>query len=361
MSGQGKVSAETFEYSAGQKAVRITAESPKGAKSVAEIAYFGAHVLNFDQVSAEGKVTPLLWTTKKAILDGSSAIRGGIPVIFPQFNAFGSMKSHGFARISVWELKGISSDLPKGTTTATFRLTPNELSKKMWGEEKSFIYDYAVTVEAPTETKPGLMKIESTVSNTGKEVFGFTCALHTYFPVSDITQAAVSSVAPLTVQGTKYIDQLMEGKERGDKICTEKNNEILFDKETDRIYLDVPKFLQVVDKKSGLKIIQETDFGDTVVWNPWIEKSKRMSKKDFDENEYKEMVCVEVAEVGTKGDKISMKPGEVFKRTVSFTSSALIRINEITHMFPKRKAIQNVVALLALEHLVKPQEALPDM
>jgi glucose-6-phosphate 1-epimerase len=43
----------------------------------------------------------------------------------------------------------------------------------------------------------------------------------------------------------------------------------------------------------------------TVVWNPWIEKSKRMP--DFGDDEWPHMVCVESGNV--KGNAITLKPG----------------------------------------------------
>eukprot|EP00466_Bigelowiella_natans_P000318 jgi/Bigna1/51490/estExt_Genewise1Plus.C_10215 len=322
----GKVAAEPFTYGKNQKAVRLIVQDGKGKQSVAEIAYYGAHIMTFKDVESSGKETPFMWMSSKAVLDGTKAIRGGVPVIFPQFNAFGPMKSHGFARISVWSLVGITSDLPGLSITATFRLTPNELSKEMWGADKDFVYDYKVTLKANAVTSAGgsarsVLEIESTITNTGKVDFGFTCALHTYFPVSDITQATVSAVEPYAVKGLKYIDQLAEGKDRADKVVSQESPEIVFDREVDRIYLNIPKLLQVTDKKTGLRIIQETNFSDAIVWNPWIDKAKRMSQKDYGEMEYKEMVCVEVAEVGTKGNKVELKPSEVCKRTVSITSA----------------------------------------
>eukprot|EP00465_Bigelowiella_longifila_P001452 CAMPEP_0185274146 /NCGR_PEP_ID=MMETSP1359-20130426/51167_1 /TAXON_ID=552665 /ORGANISM="Bigelowiella longifila, Strain CCMP242" /LENGTH=329 /DNA_ID=CAMNT_0027867015 /DNA_START=86 /DNA_END=1078 /DNA_ORIENTATION=- len=323
----GIVNAEPFTYGKDQKAVRLMVMDGKGKQSVAEIAYYGAHIMTFKDIDSSGKETPLMWMSSKAVLDGTKAIRGGVPVIFPQFNAFGPMKSHGFARISVWSLVGITSDVPGLSITATFRLTPNELSKAMWGADKDFVYDYKVTLKANAVTSAGapansVLEIESTITNTGKVDFGFTCALHTYFPVSDIGQATVSAVEPYTVKGLKYIDQLAEGKDRADKVVSQESPEITFDREVDRIYLNIPKLLQVTDKKTGLRIIQETNFSDAIVWNPWIDKAKRMSQKDYGEMEYKEMVCVEVAEVGTKGNKVELKPTEVCKRTVSITSAS---------------------------------------
>jgi hypothetical protein len=43
----------------------------------------------------------------------------------------------------------------------------------------------------------------------------------------------------------------------------------------------------------------------TVVWNPWIDKAKKM--KDFGDDEYKTMVCLETTNADT--DVISLAPG----------------------------------------------------
>ena len=47
--------------------------------------------------------------SKNAILDGSKAIRGGIPLVFPQFgkstsvHPYAELQQHGFARVSFWK------------------------------------------------------------------------------------------------------------------------------------------------------------------------------------------------------------------------------------------------------------------
>jgi len=63
--------------------------------AICEIYKFGANVTRF--CSASGR--DVLWVSKSAKLDGSKAIRGGIPIAFPQFGQPDQrMPQHGFAR-----------------------------------------------------------------------------------------------------------------------------------------------------------------------------------------------------------------------------------------------------------------------
>ncbi len=56
-----------------------------------------------------------------------------------------------------------------------------------------------------------------------------------------------------------------------------------------------------------------------VVWNPWIEKSKRLSQ--FSDLSFKQMLCVESANVGR--DSVALQPGEWHTQTVEVISQAL--------------------------------------
>lgn len=71
---------------------------------------------------------------------------------------------------------------------------------------------------------------------------------------------------------------------------------VTFSSEVDRVYTQVPKRVNVfLDKKkekeslcvticNGGEVQEEKEgFSDIVVWNPWIEKSKKMT--DFDDDE----------------------------------------------------------------------------
>lgn len=46
-----------------------------------------------------------LFTSESALFDGKKAIRGGIPICFPQFAKLGPLAQHGFARVSYWEVR----------------------------------------------------------------------------------------------------------------------------------------------------------------------------------------------------------------------------------------------------------------
>lgn len=268
-----------------------------------------------------GQTRESLWMSGKAVLDGTKAIRGGVPVIFPQFSGLGPMASHGFARTSVWEL--VSSSTTDSSVDALFRLEPNAASAAMWGKDKKFRFDYRVTLALPASpSAPCSVTLSTRVTNTGESSFEYNMALHSYFPVSDITAASVVAGSGASLRGVRYVDQLKkEGKVRADKIVEQGSDAIEFDREVDRIYLGVPANINVVDSKAQTAIAQSHTFTDAVVWNPWIAKSKRMS--DFGDEEYKGMLCVEVAEIGAAGNAVKLAPKATAERaTTIFAASA---------------------------------------
>merc|ERR1712110_424590 len=70
-----------------------------GSESSAQIYTYGATVTSWCHKGAEK-----LFLSTKAKLDGSKAIRGGIPVVFPNFGPWKLGPQHGFARISNWSI-----------------------------------------------------------------------------------------------------------------------------------------------------------------------------------------------------------------------------------------------------------------
>jgi len=260
----------------GMNLVRLSVKKGE-LSSFVEIYQYGAHVTQWKE---SGKEKPFFFLSKDSVLDGSKAIRGGIPICFPQFSNFGSMKNHGFARISIWDIVDEKTD--NDSAAVTFRLSPNEVTKKMWSGGSSFVTEYTVTLRGAENST---LSCSWRVSNTGDKPIEFTGALHTYFQVSDIGNVSVSDLS-----GIKYMDQLQEKK-----VFTSEVKSLEFDKETDSIYYSAPNTMTLTDKGGYVFTIEKKGLPDAVIWNPWIEKAKRMG--DFDNDEYKVMVCVEAAAI----------------------------------------------------------------
>jgi hypothetical protein len=70
----------------------------KGAS--AEVYLHGAHVTAFRTASGRD----VMFVSKEAVFKPPKAIRGGVPVCFPQFGALGPLGQHGFARNTAFEL-----------------------------------------------------------------------------------------------------------------------------------------------------------------------------------------------------------------------------------------------------------------
>ena len=244
------------------------------AWSTAEIYPLGAHLTHFQK---KGEA-PLLFMSAASEFAEGKPIRGGVPIIFPWFGGREGMPAHGFARQTVWELLA-TRELPDGSVTLHFRLPPDD----------EFEVDFIVTVGAA-------LTMELEVRNTGHSDFSFENCLHTYFQISDIHRIEITGL-----QGTRYLDQLLATE------FTETGNSIRFIAETDRIYQNTAAAVEIHDPEMRRSIrIRKSGSRSTVVWNPWIDKSKRMP--DFGDDEYPHMVCVESGNVRERS--IMLSPGK---------------------------------------------------
>ena len=241
------------------------------------VSLYGAHVLNYTTSAGE----PVLWVSEEAVFETGKPIRGGIPVCWPWFGPHQDdpeKPAHGLARISEWELIGAS---PGGNGVAgwlEFRLVDSQQSRTLW--------PYSFELRYRVDLSRGGLKVLLTTRNTGDEPFSITSALHSYFGM-----ASIDDVAVFGLDGVEYLDQL-DGLSRKTQ-----DGLIRFDREVDRIYVDAPSKTSIDGAISGRRIeIESQGSHSTVVWNPWIEKAKRMG--DFGDAEYQEMVCVETANAG---------------------------------------------------------------
>ena len=247
----------------------------------AEVYLHGATVTSWRTPTGE----ELLFLSKKALFQADKAIRGGIPVIFPQFSGQGPLPAHGIARAAPWEVAETRTEAD-GRSTVVLRLTSSAATEAVWPEK--FEAHYEVSAGSSLSTT-------LTITNRGSRPFSFQTALHTYFRVQSIDGTSVPGLRGLT-----YLDNLRQGAAE-----TETAEPVAVDRELDRIYVNAPATLHIDDAAAGRRIsINTSNFADAVLWNPWIEKAQRLS--DMDDAEYREFVCLECGNIASR---LSLEPG----------------------------------------------------
>ncbi|TKY54550.1 putative glucose-6-phosphate 1-epimerase [Spatholobus suberectus] len=264
--------------------------------SSAEVYLYGGHVTSWKNDHAE----ELLFLSSKATFKPPKAIRGGIPICFPQFGSLGTLDQHGFARNQFWTIDDCPPPFPTNTLNKAFVdliLKPSEDDIKIWPHSFEFRLRVALG-------PGGDLMLTSRIRNTnidGKP-FSFTFAYHTYFSVSDIRQ-----VLEMRVEGLETLDYL-DNLQKKDRF-TEQGDALTFESEVDKIYLSTPTKIAILDhEKKSTFVLRKDGLPDAVVWNPWDKKAKAMS--DFGDDEYKHMLCVEAAAIEKP---ITLKPGEEWK------------------------------------------------
>jgi glucose-6-phosphate 1-epimerase len=243
-------------------AVQVTA--PDGAQAI--ITLYGAHLVSW---KSAGDAEQLFCSARSA-LDGSRAIRGGVPVIFPQFNERGPGLRHGFARVSDWALVdsgiegGEGDDGDDGDKTRTafavFALEPHDLSQ---GTAQAWPHDFLLQLRVSVGGDKLAMAFE--VHNRGTAPFAFSCALHTYH--------LVDQVADVRIDGLRD-----EALAIGDAL--------------DEIFYGVQPRLTL---RAGLATLslEQDGFTDAVVWNPGAANAAALV--DLADDEYQRFVCIEPA------------------------------------------------------------------
>lgn len=245
-------------------AIRIAC--PGGAEAI--VTLYGAHLISWK--TADGRQR--LFCSAKSALDGTRAIRGGVPVIFPQFAERGTGMRHGFARVSNWRLG--ENGMQDGAAFAVFTLSRAELAPaSMQAWPHGFELQLRVAVQGET------LSLTLDVRNTGADAFAFSSALHSYFLVDAIAGVAIAGVQ----QGLLRID----GK-------------------IDRIYSGIEGEIVLSEPGATLTLTQQ-GFRDAVVWNPGAADTAALA--DMQADEYLRFVCVEAALIGP----VTLAPGAVWR------------------------------------------------
>ncbi|KAK9246876.1 galactose mutarotase-like domain-containing protein [Lipomyces tetrasporus] len=262
---------------------------PSDGSSSVKVLLHGANILSWTVAGKEQ-----LWLSEGAMLDGSKAVRGGVPLVFPVFGKASSgptstLPQHGFARLSTWEFLGQVSANP---LSVQFGLGPenvHETFRKSWDFDFTLIY----TVVLGEDTLETAMRVE----NTGKVDWEFQLLFHTYFRIPDIDKVQVNGLTGVAVK-----DKVSKSE------YSESNTTITISSEVDRVYEDVDQDIVIASDGKTLFDISRENVDDVVVWNPWVNASKNMG--DFrPEDGYKSMICVEA---GSVSRWTTLSPGQIW-------------------------------------------------
>lgn len=246
------------------------------ALASAEISLFGGHVLGF---VPKHDPRQRLWLSPNAVMDGSKAIRGGIPICWPWFGQAQTpgLPAHGYLRQQQWQVVNVVDDEHHTLVT----LSPTTTQGQGFSGTASVLLDVLVGQR---------LTISLVTTNQGQQPFSFCAALHSYFAVQDV------SAVRLTGLEGDYLD-----KTQGFKACPTPAPYVIRG-EVDRVHLCPAPEVDLHEADIVTKVSSQ-GHDSVVVWNPGAEKSRDIV--DMQPQGYLQMLCVETAI--TRG--VTLQPG----------------------------------------------------
>jgi len=257
------------------------------------IAQQGAQILSYQRVGEP----PLLWLSDQAIFRQGKSVRAGVPVCWPWFGNLQrnppsvqamyhgeQAPAHGLARTRDWQLLAVEEQ--GANLNIEFELPQAR------GELPDWPHDVELKLQIVLNDA---LTVSLNSRNMGDSPVTISQALHSYFAISDVHQAQVEGV-----DGLPYIETLADWEQR------QQQGPLVFAGETDRIYLNTPQTLSIVDPHWKRRItLTSSGSRSAVIWNPWTERAKALA--DMADDGWQRMLCIETANVWD--DVVELKPG----------------------------------------------------
>jgi len=264
-----------------------------------EVFLFGATVTSWISGGVER-----LYLSPNAVFNSAKAIRGGIPLVFPQFGQpCAAMPQHGFARTSLWSWEcACCHDCAGDQGRLILRLASSAETETVWGLH-AFELTYTITLTSSA------LQCHLAILNSGTEsAFSCHALLHTYLGLP--AGSDISDLRATGFKGAHFIDKMADGA-----VLVEERDVVSVDRETDRIYLAKEEIEDItlsnsngpfmtVSKSATLK--GHSTPVDVVFWNAW--EAKSASLPDLGEGAYRSYICVEP---GTVSEYVTVEPGTV--------------------------------------------------
>ncbi|QFU06291.1 Putative glucose-6-phosphate 1-epimerase [Pseudoalteromonas sp. THAF3] len=216
---------------------------------------------------------PLIWVSSEEDYQEGKSIRGGIPICWPWFGVHQNPEwpIHGVARVSLWRAEEVKEE--QDAIRISLSLPMAQVDKTYWPHNTKLEVEYVLSDKQ--------LEVRLTNTNLGDGPVQLTQALHSYLPTPDITQTSVDGL-----QGAQYIE-FGEGP-------FEQQEVVHFGRETDMVYSDAQPLQRIRTPDGTIEVARENS-RSCVLWNPWVDKSQRLS--NFADDEYHKMLCLEAANV----------------------------------------------------------------
>jgi glucose-6-phosphate 1-epimerase len=251
----------------------------------ARITPYGAHITSFKPHNSKD----ILWMSPQSYFEVGKPIRGGIPVCFPWFGPHktdNGKPQHGFGRLMYWEIAE-AFVTENGATLVRFKLNSSEETKAYWPYE--FCAEFTVVIG-------NVLNATLKVTNNSAIPFNYSCALHTYFNLSEIELIIIDGLTQ-----ARYHNHLEPGIFHND------SSKIKIHQAETRHYHDTEATCLIEDPGFGRKIsVAKSGSKITTVWNPGMEACATIG--DLPDDAYKTFVCIEA--VNSFEDTIILNPGE---------------------------------------------------
>ena len=237
----------------------------------------GGHVVSWRPALGE----EMLYLSPLAAAHPGRAIRGGVPVIFPQFAGLGALPKHGFARTADWREAspepGEALVLELADTPATRALWPHAfrltLGLALGGDQLRSRSACRTQATIRSRLRPPSTRISACRTSNGQRFMGSRPPL----PRQD--RRRPGSPAGRTAAGARP-------RRRRVRRCA------------DRVVLRGAAGDRSVE-------VRKRGFEDLVVWNPGDEGAAAMA--DLPNDGFRHMLCVEAAQVA---QAVTLAPGE---------------------------------------------------
>ena len=252
-----------------------------------------------------------LWLSPECEYKTGQSLRGGIPLCWPWFGQLDKnpeairlqvpgdqAPAHGFVRERDWCVDSIIADSSHST-----RLT---LSLDIAADDEP-LWPFNCRLEMEIVIADTL-SIQFRVHNHSGKTMHYSTALHSYFAVNHIDHVSVSGL-----DQSEYLDCLDDWQSKNQQ------GPLTITSEVDRLYFPSEPIITINDQKTQRRLLIESQNSHSaVLWNPWIDKAKRLSA--FADAAYREMLCVETANAGK--DYVSLDDGQSHELKLTISSQS---------------------------------------